>query len=72
MFGATLLKIVKNGLAFSGYQWFLIFLGALVSFVVAVIVIKQFMDYVRKKDFRIFGYYRIVLGLVVFLYFALH
>ena len=72
MFGATLLKIVKNGLAFNGYQWFLIFLGALVSFVVAVIVIKQFMDYVRKKDFRVFGYYRIVLGLVVFLYFALH
>lgn len=70
MFGATLLKIVKNGLAFSAYQWFLILLGAVVSFVVAVVVIQKFMDYIRKRDFRIFGTYRIVLGLIVFLYFT--
>lgn len=70
MFGATLLKIVKNGLIFTGYQWFLIFLGAVVSFIVAVVVIQRFMDYVRKKDFQVFGYYRIILGLIVFLYFA--
>ena len=70
MFGATLLKIVKNGLAFCAYQWFLILLGAVVSFVVAVVVIQKFMDYIRKRDFRIFGTYRIVLGLIVFLYFT--
>ena len=70
MFGATLLKIVKNGMAFSAYQWFLIALGAAVSFVVAVVVIQKFMDYIRKRDFRIFGTYRIVLGLIVFLYFT--
>ena len=70
MFGATLLKIVKNGMAFSGFQWFLILLGAVVSFVVAVVVIQKFMDYIRKRDFRIFGTYRIVLGLIVFLYFT--
>ncbi len=70
MFGATLLKIVKNGLAFSAYQWFLIALGAVVSFVVAVVVIQKFMDYIRKRDFRIFGTYRILLGLIVFLYFT--
>lgn len=70
MFGATLLKIVKNGLAFSAYQWFLIALGGIVSFLIAVVVIKKFMAYIREKDFQVFGYYRIILGITVFLYFA--
>ncbi|MCD1147325.1 undecaprenyl-diphosphate phosphatase [Peptoniphilus sp. KCTC 25270] len=69
MMGATLLKIVKNGLVFSGYQWFLVFLGALVSFIVAIIVIKKFLGYVQKKDFKIFGYYRIVLGIILLIAF---
>ncbi|MDQ0508860.1 undecaprenyl-diphosphatase [Peptoniphilus ivorii] len=69
MFGATLLKTVKNGLLFSAYQWFLILLGGVVSFFVAVFVIRKFMAYIRKRDFQIFGYYRIALGIIVFLYF---
>lgn len=68
MFGATLLKVVKNGAAFSLYQWFLVFLGGLVGFVVAIIVIKKFMAYIKKRDFKIFGYYRIILGIIVILY----
>lgn len=68
MFGATLLKVVKNGGAFSLYQWFLVFLGGLVGFIVAIVVIKKFMAYIQKKDFKVFGFYRIVLGIVVILY----
>lgn len=65
MIGATLLKVVKNFGSYTYYQWLLIGLGFLVSFIVAYIVIKKFTDYVKKNDFKIFGYYRIILGLCV-------
>ncbi len=68
MFGATLLKIVKvTGL--SSTQWGLIALGFVISFIVAYIVIKKFLEYIQKHDFSVFGYYRIVLGIIVLLYF---
>ncbi len=68
MFGATLLKIVKvTGL--SSTQWGLIALGFIISFIVAYIVIKKFLEYIQKHDFSVFGYYRIVLGIIVLLYF---
>lgn len=65
MAGATLLTILKNGLAFSSFEWLVIGIGFLVAFVVAYAVIKFFMDFIRKHDFSIFGYYRIALGIVV-------
>lgn len=65
MAGATLLTIVKNGLAFSSFEWVAIGIGFLVAFVVAYAVIKFFMDFIRKHDFSIFGYYRIALGIIV-------
>jgi len=65
MFGATLLKIVKVGISFSNTEWILIGIAFLVSFIVALVVIKLFMSYIKKKDFKIFGYYRIVLGIIV-------
>lgn len=65
MAGATLLKLVKNGFNFSTLEWQLIGVGTLVSFIVAYIVIKWFMGYIRKKDFVVFGVYRIILGIVV-------
>lgn len=68
MLGATLLKIVKASSMTLG-QWGLIALGFVVSFLVAYVVIKKFLDYVKKHDFKIFGYYRIVLGILVLLYF---
>ncbi len=71
MLGATLLKVVKNFGGFTGYQWFLIVLGMVVSFIVAYVVIKKFMAYISKNDFIPFGIYRIILAIIVFLYFGI-
>lgn len=65
MFGATLLKVVKNFGGYSAYQWLLILIGSLVSFIVAYFTIKKFLDYVKSRDFTLFGYYRIVVGILV-------
>lgn len=70
MLGASLLKLVKTGFAFSGFEWMVLGVGSVVAFVVSVIVIKFFMDYIKKHDFKVFGYYRIVLGIIVLLYFG--
>lgn len=70
MIGATLLKLIKMG-SLTGFQWGLIALGFVLSFVVAYIVIKQFLSYIQKHDFKIFGYYRIVLGIIVLGYFLI-
>lgn len=71
MIGATLLKAVKNAGGFSGAQWFYIFIGGLVSFITAVLVIRKFMSYIKKNDFKPFGVYRIIIGFIVLLYFSL-
>lgn len=71
MFGASLLKIVKFGLAFSAQELFILGVGTLVSFVVSILAIKFLMGYIKKHDFRVFGWYRIVLGVVVMLYFTI-
>ena len=70
MFGASLLKIVKFGFHFSAMEATILFVGMLSAFFVSVFVIRFFMGYIRKHNFRIFGYYRIVLGILVLLYFA--
>ena len=70
MFGASLLKIVKYGANFSGTQIFYLILGMVVAFVVSIYAIKFLMGYIRQHDFKFFGYYRIVLGAVVLLYFG--
>ncbi|MDO5089691.1 MAG: undecaprenyl-diphosphate phosphatase [Leptotrichiaceae bacterium] len=67
MMGATMLKVVKIGTKLTGYEWFLIAAGFILSFIFAYGVIKVFMDYIKKHDFKIFGYYRIVLGIIVFI-----
>ncbi|MDR1550348.1 MAG: undecaprenyl-diphosphate phosphatase [Hungatella sp.] len=71
MFGASLLKVVKYGLNFTGPQIFYLVLGMVVAFVVSVYSIKFLMGYIRQHDFKFFGYYRIVLGAVVFVYFII-
>lgn len=71
MFGASLLKILKFGLAFSGMEILLLLTGMISAFVVSVVVIKFLLSYIKKNDFKIFGYYRIVLGIIVFIYFAI-
>ena len=65
MVGATTLKVLKNGLDFSGHQWSLIALGSVVSFVVAYGVIAWLMAFIKKHSFSVFGIYRIILGIVV-------
>ena len=71
MCGASLLRILKHGLSFTGEQWFILLFGMLVSFVVAVLTIRYLMTYIRKHDFTVFGYYRIVLGVIVLLFFGI-
>ena len=69
MLGASLLKMVKFGFAFTGNELMILVTGMVSAFVVSVIVIKFLMGYIKKHDFKIFGWYRIVLGAVVLLYF---
>lgn len=71
MFGASLLRIVKAGFAFSGAELAVLAAGTLTAFLVSLVVIKFLMEFVRKHDFIPFGVYRIVLGTAVLLYFAL-
>ena len=67
MAGATLLKLVKNGLNFTTLEWQLLMVGAIVSFVVAYVVINWFMGYIKKRTFVAFGIYRIIIGVLVLL-----
>ncbi|EOS70670.1 undecaprenyl-diphosphatase UppP [Lachnospiraceae bacterium MD308] len=62
MFGASLLKLLKFGFKFTGQELGLLLFGCLVSFVVSVFAIKFLMSYIKKHDFKVFGYYRIILG----------
>lgn len=71
MLGASLLKIVKFGFSFSGNEMMILLTGMITAFVVSVIVIKFLMGYIKKHDFKVFGWYRIVLGIVVLLYFMI-
>ena len=69
MFGASLLKIVKYGFRFSGYELLILGIGMLVAFLVSILIISFLMNYIRKHDFKVFGVYRIILGALVLLYF---
>lgn len=69
MFGASLLKLVKFGLAFTMAEFALLAVGMLVAFVVSMLTIKFLMSYIKKNDFKVFGWYRIILGIIVILYF---
>ena len=71
MFGASLLKIVKFGLSFSVSELVVLLVGMLTAFVVSIIAIKFLLKYIKNNDFKVFGYYRIILGIIVLLYFIL-
>ena len=70
MFGASLLKLVKFGFDFTGSELAVLLIGMAVAFLVSVFVIKFLMDYIKKHDFKVFGWYRIVLGILVLAYFG--
>lgn len=71
MFGASFLKILKFGFHFTGMEVFLLLLGCVISFAVSVFAIKFLMQYIKNHDFKVFGYYRIILGIIVLLYFGM-
>lgn len=70
MFGASLLKLVKFGFAFTPAEILTLVTGVVVAFFVSIIAIKFLMGYIKKHDFKAFGWYRIVLGILVLGYFA--
>ncbi|WP_297955966.1 undecaprenyl-diphosphate phosphatase [uncultured Ruminococcus sp.] len=70
MFGASLLKLVKFGFDFTGSELAVLLTGMVVAFLVSIFVIKFLMDYIKKHDFKVFGWYRIVLGVLVLIYFG--
>lgn len=69
MFGASLLKLVKFGFAFTTLEFFILVIGMIVAFVTSMFVISFLMSYIKKHDFKVFGYYRIVLGVIVLAYY---
>ena len=69
MFGASLLKLLKFGFAFTSFELIVLGVGTIVSFVVSVWAIKFLMGYIKKHDFKVFGWYRIILGIILLAYF---
>ncbi|MBE6613413.1 MAG: undecaprenyl-diphosphate phosphatase [Ruminococcaceae bacterium] len=70
MFGASLLKLVKYGFAFTAAEGIVLAVGMVSAFAVSMVCIRFLMDYIKRHDFKIFGWYRIALGIVVLGYFA--
>lgn len=68
MFGASLLKVLKFGFAFTGMELALLLIGTVVSFVVSMFIVRALMGFIKKHDFQVFGWYRIVLGIIVILF----
>ena len=71
MFGLSFLKLLKFGFAFSAGELGLLLVGSITAFLVSVLVIRFLMSYIRKHDFTVFGIYRIILGAILLLYFAI-
>ena len=69
MLGATLLTVIKSGLSFTGPQWAAIVLGSIVSFATAYAAVAFLMRYIQRHDFKAFGYYRIVLAVLVIVFY---
>ena len=65
MFGASILKVLKYGLAFTGAEFIILLVGTIIAFIVSMFVIKFLMNYIKKHDFEVFGWYRIILGIIV-------
>ncbi|WP_312070474.1 undecaprenyl-diphosphate phosphatase [Anaerotignum propionicum] len=71
MFGLSALKILKFGFSFTSAELLILGIGMVVAFVVSVIVIKFLLGYIKKHDFKVFGWYRIILGIIMIAYFAI-
>lgn len=71
MLGASLLKLAEAGGGFSTLEWSVLITGAVTAFIVSIFAIRFLLGFIKRNDFTAFGYYRIVLGLLVLLYFSL-
>ena len=71
MFGVSFLKIITNDYIMTPDKWMLLITAMVVAYAVSMLTVKFLMNYVRKHDFKLFGYYRIVLGILVILYFSI-
>lgn len=69
MFGASLLKVLKFGLSFTGAELAILLVGTVVSFLVSVVIVRFLMSFIKKHNFKIFGWYRILLGIIVLVFF---
>jgi undecaprenyl-diphosphatase len=72
MLGASLLKLVKFGFAFSGFELVLLVIGMVTAFAVSLFAIRFLLKYIKDHDFKVFGIYRIVLGIIVLIYFVVN
>ena len=70
MFGVSFLKLVTNDYIMTGYEWALLIVGMAVAYLVSLASVKFLTDYVKNHDFKIFGWYRIVLGIIVIVAFT--
>ena len=71
MFGVSFLKIVTNDYVMNQSEWGLLLVGMAVAYIVSLLAVKFLVNYVQKHDFKVFGYYRIILGIIVLLWFTL-
>ena len=69
MFGASLLKLVKFGFVFTGFEKLILSVGSIVAFIVSILAIKFLVGYIKKHDFKVFGWYRIILGIILLGYY---
>lgn len=71
MFGASFIKLLKFGFSFTGTEASVLIIGMVSAFIVSILAIKFLMGYIKKHDFKVFGWYRIALGILVLLYFGI-
>ena len=71
MFGVSFLKIVTNDYVMTSNEWLLLIIAMVTAYIVSVIAVKFLVSFVRRHDFKAFGWYRIVLGILVLAYFYL-
>lgn len=69
LLGAGLIKLLKIGFAFSATEWIVLIIGTVTAFIVSILVIKLILNYIKNHDFKVFGYYRIILGIIILLFF---
>ena len=69
MFGASFLKLIKLKIALDSLGIIVLLIGMVIAYIVSIFVIKFFMNYIKKRDFKVFGYYRIILGIIILFYF---